>query len=185
DEALSWSQGDARGSAWPQDYRDDEGLTHNSRGARSLRPASLLQSRAGNGRLSLQARARRDSAIHAGGRGEARGLPVHWRLGGGYASRTPRWREDLRCTLRLRRARRYGALVAGLLDQISGRTAYSLPRPILKTCPSGWRTCISRTPHGMSVGGHVTSMPCSRQWRWTLSASSTQIDIQTPLSPSS
>src|SRR5262245_57109499 len=34
----------------------------------------------------------------------------------------------------------------------------------------------------MSVGGQVTSRPCSRQWRWTASTSSTQIDIQAPLS---
>ena len=29
---------------------------------------------------------------------------------------------------------------------------------------------------GMSVGGQVTSRPCSRQWRCTASTSSTQID---------
>src|SRR5204863_1523374 len=61
----------------------------------------------------------------------------------------------------------------------------SIPRLILNTCPSGCRTCISRTFHGMSVGGHVTSRPCSRQRRWTASTSSTQIDIHVPLSAES
>jgi len=44
-------------------------------------------------------------------------------------------------------------------------SASSIPRLILKTWPSGWRTCISRTPHGSSVGGQVTSRPSSRQCR--------------------
>src|SRR6185295_2528256 len=34
----------------------------------------------------------------------------------------------------------------------------------------------------MSVGGQATSRPCSRHCRWMASTSSTQIDIQTPLS---
>src|SRR5215467_5608170 len=34
---------------------------------------------------------------------------------------------------------------------------------IRKTCPSGWRTCISRTFQGISVGGQVTSSPCDIQ----------------------
>ena len=33
----------------------------------------------------------------------------------------------------------------------------SRPRLIRKTWPSGWRTCVSRTCQGMSVGGQVTS----------------------------
>jgi len=36
------------------------------------------------------------------------------------------------------------------------------PFPMRNTCPSGCRTCISRTFQGMSVGGQVTSMPCVR-----------------------
>jgi hypothetical protein len=43
------------------------------------------------------------------------------------------------------------------------RTGHSRPLPIRKTWPSGWRTCISRTFQGMSVGGQVTSSPCARQ----------------------
>ena len=40
-------------------------------------------------------------------------------------------------------------------------------------------------PHGMSVGGHVISRPCSTQRRCTASTSSTQIDIHAPLSAAS
>jgi len=50
------------------------------------------------------------------------------------------------------------------------------------TCPSGCRTCISRTFHGMSVGGKVTSSSAAKHCLWTSSTSSTQTDIQTPLS---
>src|SRR5262245_17657154 len=64
-------------------------------------------------------------------------------------------------------------------------SAFSISLLIRKTCPSGWRICISRTFHGSFVGGMVTSIPSSRQCRWTASTSSTQIDIQTPLSPAS
>src|SRR5262249_52159009 len=67
----------------------------------------------------------------------------------------------------------------------SSYSASSIPREILKTCPSGCRTCISRTFQGMSVGGQVISKPCSRQRRCTASTSSTHIDIHTPLSAES
>lgn len=58
------------------------------------------------------------------------------------------------------------------------------PSPLLtrNTCPSGWRRCISRTLHGMSVGGNVMSNPAAWHWRWTSSTSSTHTDIQAPLS---
>src|SRR5271166_769295 len=54
-----------------------------------------------------------------------------------------------------------------------------------KTWPSGWRRCISRTFHGISVGGNVISNPAAMQCLCISSRSSTQTDIQTPLSPSS
>ena len=38
-----------------------------------------------------------------------------------------------------------------------------------KDVPVGWRTCISRVFHGMSVGGHVTSRPRSMHRRSLLS----------------
>jgi len=61
----------------------------------------------------------------------------------------------------------------------------SNPRPTRNTWPSGWRRCISRTFHGISVGGNVTSNPTATQCLCISSTSSTQTDIQTPLSPSS
>ncbi len=36
-----------------------------------------------------------------------------------------------------------------------------MPLPTRNTCPSGCRRCISRTFHGMSVGGKVTSSPAA------------------------
>src|SRR5688572_32153936 len=59
---------------------------------------------------------------------------------------------------------------------LCGKKNQEVCRLIRKTCPSGCRTCISRTCHGMSVGGQVTSRPCSVQCRYTASTSSTQID---------
>src|SRR5215471_9020470 len=53
------------------------------------------------------------------------------------------------------------------------------------TWPSGWRRCISRTFHGILVGGNVTSKPAATQCLCISSTSSTQTDIQTPLSPCS
>ena len=50
------------------------------------------------------------------------------------------------------------------------------------TCPSGCRTCISRTFHGILVGGNVTSNPAATQCMWISSTSSTHNDIHTPLS---
>jgi hypothetical protein len=64
-------------------------------------------------------------------------------------------------------------------------SASTVPLLTRKTCPSGCRTCISRTRHGMSVGGKVTSSPAATHCRWTSSTSSTQTDIHTPLSASS
>jgi hypothetical protein len=57
-----------------------------------------------------------------------------------------------------------------------------MPLLTRNTCPSGCRTCISRTFQGMSVGGKVTSTRADKQSLWTSSTSSTQIDIQTPWS---
>src|SRR5882672_11763547 len=57
-----------------------------------------------------------------------------------------------------------------------------MPLPTRNTCPSGCRTCISLTLHGMSVGGKVTSSPAATHSLWTSSTSSTHTDIQTPLS---
>ena len=59
------------------------------------------------------------------------------------------------------------------------------PRLTRNTCPSGWRGFISRTFHGMLVGGNVISNPAAMQCLCISSTSSTQTDIQTPLSPSS
>ena len=58
----------------------------------------------------------------------------------------------------------------------------STPSLTRKPCPSGCRTCISRTFHGMSVGGKVTSSSAAKHCLWTSSTSSTQTDIQAPLS---
>src|SRR5262245_47822791 len=58
----------------------------------------------------------------------------------------------------------------------------SSPLPIRNTCPSGCRRCISRTLHGMLVGGNVTSRPAATHSLCTASTSSTQTDIQAPLS---
>src|SRR5438309_6403510 len=59
----------------------------------------------------------------------------------------------------------------------------STPQPTRNTWPSGWRRCISRTFHGISVGGNVTSSPAATHCLCISSTSSTQTDIQTPLSP--
>ena len=62
-------------------------------------------------------------------------------------------------------------------------TAYFLgsnPRPTRNTWPSGWRRCISRTFHGISVSGNVISSPAATQCLCISSTSSTQTDIQTP-----
>jgi hypothetical protein len=61
---------------------------------------------------------------------------------------------------------------------------HSSSRPLLtrNTCPSGCRRCISRTLHGMSVGGKAMSSPAAKHCLWTSSTSSTQTDIQAPLS---
>src|SRR5882757_4861591 len=59
----------------------------------------------------------------------------------------------------------------------------SMPLLTRNTCPSGCRKCISRTFHGMLVGGKVTSSPPATHSLWTASTSSTHNDIQTPLSP--
>src|ERR1700731_1319257 len=61
-------------------------------------------------------------------------------------------------------------------------TSCSIPLLTRKTCPSGCRTCISRTFHGMSAGGKVTSSPAATHCLWTSSTSLTHTDIQTPLS---
>jgi len=61
-------------------------------------------------------------------------------------------------------------------------TTCSIPLLTRKTCPSGCRTCISRTFHGMSSGGKVTSSPAATHCLWTSSTSLTHTDIQTPLS---
>jgi len=58
----------------------------------------------------------------------------------------------------------------------------SNPRLTRNTWPSGWRRCISRTFHGILVGGNVISSPAVRQCLCISSTSSTQTDIQTPLS---
>src|SRR5205814_652816 len=63
--------------------------------------------------------------------------------------------------------------------------ASSSPLLTRNTWPSGWRTCISRTFQGMSVGGNVTSRPAATHCLCTASTSSTQTDIHTPLSHSS
>src|SRR5882762_2350494 len=57
-----------------------------------------------------------------------------------------------------------------------------MPLLTRNTCPSGCRTCISLTLHGMFVGGKVTSSPAATHSLWTSSTSSTHTDIQTPLS---
>lgn len=57
-----------------------------------------------------------------------------------------------------------------------------MPLLTRNTCPSGCLTCISRTCHGMSFGGKVTSSPTAKHCLWTSSTSSTQTDIHTPLS---
>src|SRR5713101_5723583 len=59
---------------------------------------------------------------------------------------------------------------------------HSMPLLTRNTCPSGCRRCISRTFHGMSAGGKVTSRPAATHCLWTASTSSTQTDIQAPLS---
>src|SRR5580704_17248768 len=61
----------------------------------------------------------------------------------------------------------------------------SLPLLIRNTCPSGCRTCVSRTPHGVSVGGKVTSSLDETHSLSTSSTSSTHTDIHTPLSAAS
>src|SRR5258708_39914464 len=71
------------------------------------------------------------------------------------------------------------------MQRARGYSSSSSPWLMRKTCPSGWRTCISRTFHGSSVGGQVISSPCSTQCLWISSTLSTQIDIQTPLSSES
>src|SRR6266404_6096749 len=58
----------------------------------------------------------------------------------------------------------------------------AIPLLTRKTCPSGCRTCISRTFHGISAGGNVTSSPAATHCLWTSSTSLTHTDIQTPLS---
>ncbi len=58
----------------------------------------------------------------------------------------------------------------------------SIPLLTRNTCPSGCRTCISRTFHGISAGGNVTSSPAARHCLWTSSTSLTHTDIQAPLS---
>src|SRR5262249_15726817 len=60
-------------------------------------------------------------------------------------------------------------------------------RPLLtrKTWPSGWRRCISRTLHGSSVGGMVTSNPAAMQTLCTASTSSTHTAIRSPWSAAS
>src|SRR5882762_4623405 len=58
----------------------------------------------------------------------------------------------------------------------------SIPLLTRKTCPSGCRTCISRTFHGISAGGNATSSPAATHCLWTSSTSLTHTDIQTPLS---
>jgi hypothetical protein len=60
-----------------------------------------------------------------------------------------------------------------------------MPRLTRNTWPSGWRRCVSRTFHGMSCGANVTSRPAATHSLCTASTSSTQTDIQTPLSPAS
>src|SRR6476646_6204387 len=57
-----------------------------------------------------------------------------------------------------------------------------IPRLTRNTCPSGWRNYMSRTFHAMLVGGNVTSSPAATHAVCTASTSSTQTDIQTPLS---
>jgi hypothetical protein len=57
-----------------------------------------------------------------------------------------------------------------------------MPLLTRNTCPSGCLTCISRTCHGISPGGKVTSSPAATHCLWTSSTSSTHTDIQTPLS---
>src|SRR6266851_1240532 len=57
-----------------------------------------------------------------------------------------------------------------------------MPLLTRNTCPSGCRRCISRTFHGMSAGGKVISRPAATHCLWTASTSSTQTDIQAPLS---
>ena len=49
----------------------------------------------------------------------------------------------------------------------------------------GWRRWISRTFHGISVGGNVISKPAATQYWCIASASPTQTDIQTPWSAAS
>src|SRR5512132_3072704 len=63
------------------------------------------------------------------------------------------------------RERRMASLALGAPLEGHVSSVSPIPRLIRNTCPSGWRTCISRTFHGMSVGGQVTSIPCSRQCR--------------------
>lgn len=46
---------------------------------------------------------------------------------------------------------------------VSADQSSPVARLMRKTWPSGWRTCISRTFHSISVRGNVTSRPCSRQ----------------------
>src|SRR6267378_5482256 len=58
----------------------------------------------------------------------------------------------------------------------------AIPLLTRKTCPSGCRTCISRTFHGMSAGGNVTSSSAATHCLWASSTSLTHTDIQTPLS---
>jgi len=69
----------------------------------------------------------------------------------------------------------------GHQDSLSDPYA-SVPLLTRNTCPSGCLTCISRTCHGMSSGGKVTSSPAARHCLWTSSTSSTHTDIHTPLS---
>lgn len=68
------------------------------------------------------------------------------------------------------------------MSTLHSHAALRMPLLIRKTCPSGWRTCISRTFHGMFVGGNTISTPAATHSLWTSSTSSTHTDIHTPLS---
>src|SRR5882762_754767 len=67
---------------------------------------------------------------------------------------------------------------------LQGHSSSVPPRPLptRNTCPSGCRRCISRTFHGILVGGKVMSSPAATHCLWTSSTSSTQTDIHAPLS---
>src|SRR5258708_21816792 len=81
----------------------------------------------------------------------------------GTASRWP--------TLELKKILADQRVASSPLTVLDPHSSRPIPRLTRNTCPSGWRRCISRTFHGMSVGGEVTSNPAATHCLWTSSTS--------------